>query len=150
MSLTVDIYVAPLVAFVRQNGLKFYPAMIWTASRVINAHDEFKYGWDAGGSLIRWDTVSPSYAHFHPEDQAFTKMVTPYVHDLAAFHAQFLRARARCRELRAIVPKQPPTHFDLPGPPCRLHRHFYLTVFYAATLLPTRVARWRYIAASSR
>ena len=104
MSLTVDVDVAPLAAFVRQNGLKFYPAMIWTVSRVINAHDEFKYGWDADGSLIRWDFVSPSYAHFHPEDQAFTKMVTPYADDLAVFHAQFLRDRARCQELRAIVP----------------------------------------------
>ena len=39
MSLTVDVDVAPLAAFVHQNGLKFYPAMIWTVSRVINAHD---------------------------------------------------------------------------------------------------------------
>src|SRR5699024_5415649 len=100
MSLTVDVDVALLAAFLHQNGLKFYPAMIWTVSRVINAHDEFKYGWDADGNLIRWDFVSPSYAHFHPEDQAFTKMVTPYTDDLFAFHAQFLRDRERCRDLR--------------------------------------------------
>ena len=129
MSLTVDVDVAPLAAFVHQNGLKFYPAMIWTVSRVINAHDEFKYGWDDSGSLIRWNQVWPSYAHFHPEDQAFTKMVTPYTDDLAAFHAQFLRDRARCRDLRAIVPHQPPNFFDVSCLPWVHYRHFDLHVF---------------------
>lgn len=104
MSLTVDIDAAPLAAFAKRNGLKFYPAMIWTVSSVINRHDEFKYGWDADGSLIRWEQVWPSYAHFHPEDQAFTKMVTPYEEDLFAFHALHARPGA------------------LPGPPCRRPR----------------------------
>ena len=36
MSLTVDIDAAPLAAFAKRNGLKFYPAMIWTVSSVIN------------------------------------------------------------------------------------------------------------------
>ena len=77
MSLTVDMDVTPLVRFVKQRGMKFYPAMIWVVSRVINVHEEFKLGWDQDGNLIRWDFVSPSYAHFHPEDGNFTKLVTP-------------------------------------------------------------------------
>ena len=55
MSLTVDMDVTPLVRFVRQRGMKFYPTMIWVVSRVINAHEEFKLGWDQDGNLIRWD-----------------------------------------------------------------------------------------------
>ena len=47
MSLTVDVNVTPLVRFVKKNGMKFYPTMIWVVSRVINSHEEFKYGWDA-------------------------------------------------------------------------------------------------------
>ena len=82
MSLTVDVNVTPLVRFVKKNGMKFYPTMIWVVSRVINSHEEFKYGWDADGNLIRWDFISPSYAHFHPEDGNFTKLVTPYERDL--------------------------------------------------------------------
>ena len=53
MSLTVDMDVTPLVRFVRQRGMKFYPAMIWVVSRVINAHEEFKLGWDQDGNLVR-------------------------------------------------------------------------------------------------
>ena len=73
MSLTVDVDVAPLAAFVHQNGLKFYPAMIWTVSRVINAHDEFKYGWDDSGSLIRWNQV---WLHVFDEGKFLAPVVT--------------------------------------------------------------------------
>ena len=135
MSLTVDIDAAPLAAFAKRNGLKFYPAMIWTVSSVINRHDEFKYGWDADGSLIRWEQVWPSYAHFHPEDQAFTKMVTPYEEDLFAFHARFMRDRERCRDLRAVVPDQPPNFFDVSCLPWVRYRHFDLHVFDEGTFL---------------
>lgn len=98
MSLTVDMDVTPLVRLVKQRGMKFYPAMIWVVSRVINAHEEFKLGWDQGGNLIRWDFVSPSYAHFHPEDGNFTKLVTPYTEDLPAFHTRFLEDREKYRD----------------------------------------------------
>ena len=136
MSLTVDIDAAPLAAFAKRNGLKFYPAMIWTVSSVINRHDEFKYGWDADGNLIRWEQVWPSYAHFHPEDQAFTKMVTPYEEDLFAFHARFMRDRERCRDLRAVVPDQPPNFSMCPAcPGCG-------TVILTCTFL-TKGPSWR-------
>lgn len=66
MSLTVEIDVAPLLAYTKKNGLKFYPAMIWVVSKVINARDEFKYGWDADGNLIRWDFISAVLCGLQP------------------------------------------------------------------------------------
>ncbi len=36
----------PLVTFAKRQGMKFYPLMIWGVSKVVNAHDEFKYGGD--------------------------------------------------------------------------------------------------------
>lgn len=90
MSLTVDVDVTRLIRFTRQSGLNFYGVMVWTVSKVVNAHDEFKYGWSKGGDLIRWEVISPSYVHFHPEDSCFTKLFTPFSPDLASFHAQFL------------------------------------------------------------
>ena len=41
MSLTVEISVTPLDAYIKDHHLKFYPSMLWVVSRVINAHDEF-------------------------------------------------------------------------------------------------------------
>ena len=39
MSLTVDIDVTALAGYAKRNGLRFYPAMIWAVSKVVNAHE---------------------------------------------------------------------------------------------------------------
>ena len=35
----------------------FYPAMIWMVTRVLNAHDEFRYGWDDRNRLVLWERI---------------------------------------------------------------------------------------------
>ena len=54
MSLTCDIDVAPLLAYTKKNKVKFYPAMIWVVSTVVNSHHECKYA-SRGDDLILWD-----------------------------------------------------------------------------------------------
>ena len=144
MSLTVDVNVTPLVRFVKKNGMKFYPTMIWVVSRVINSHEEFKYGWDADGNLIRWDLISPSYAHFHPEDGNFTKLVTPYGKDLTEFHTRFLEDREKYRDLRAVVEGQPANHFDVSCLPWVRYRHFDVHVFDQGDFLAPVVTWGKY------
>ena len=129
MSLTMDIDVTPLVRFTKKNGLKFYPAMIWAVSKIVNAHDEFKYGWDADGNLIKWDVVSPSYAHFHKEDENFTKTVTEFSDDLLEFHTRFLSDREKYKDVRAIAENQPPNFFDVTCLPWVRYKHFDVHVF---------------------
>lgn len=129
MSLTMDIDVTPLVRFTKKNGLKFYPAMIWAVSKVVNAHDEFKCGWNADGNLIKWDVVSPSYAHFHKEDENFTKTVTEFSDGLLEFHTSFLSDREKYKDVRAIVENQPPNFFDVTCLPWVRYKHFDVHVF---------------------
>lgn len=129
MSLTVDMDVTPLVGFAKKNRLKFYPAMIWAVSKIVNAHDEFKYGWDADGNLIKWDVVSPSYAHFHKEDENFTKTVTEFSDDLLEFHVRFLSDREKYKDVRAIAENQPPNFFDVTCLPWVRYKHFDVHVF---------------------
>ena len=129
MSLTVDMDVTPLVGFAKKSGLKFYPAMIWVVSKVVNAHDEFKYSWNADGNLIKWDVVSPSYAHFHKEDENFTKTVTEFSDDLLEFHARFLSDREKYKDVRAIAENQPPNFFDVTCLPWVKYKHFDVHVF---------------------
>ena len=78
--------------------------------------NEFKYGWDADGNLIKWDVVSPSYAHFHKEDENFTKTVTEFTDDLLEFHARFLSDREKYKDVRAMAENQPPNFFDVTCP----------------------------------
>lgn len=145
MSLTSEIDAAPLVAYLHKHKLKFYPAMIWVVSKVINAHAEFKYGWDENGQLIRWDFVSPYYVHFHPEDENFTKLVTEYTDDLHAFHAKFLEDKETYKDARWFdVTDIPRNTFDLTCLPWMRYTHYDLHVFDEGKYLAPVVAWGKY------
>ena len=129
MSLTVDIDITKLLAFSKRSHLKFYPSMIWVVSKVVNAHDEFKYGWDNDGDLIKWNYISPSYADFHKEDESFTKLVTPFSDDLLEFHGRFMADQEAHKNHRAFVENQPRNFFDVSCLPWVKYKHFDVHVF---------------------
>ena len=129
MSLTVDINVAPLITYTKKNALKFYPAMIWVVSKVINSHDEFKYSWDTDGNLIRWDPISPSYTIFNRDDECFSKFVTEYTDDIFEFYQRTVDDQRKYQEERAIIGNQPQNFFDVSCLPWVKYKHFDVHVF---------------------
>lgn len=129
MSLTVDIDVTNLITFIKNNNLKFYPSMIWVVSKIVNAHDEFKYSWDDNHNLIKWDFISPSYADFHKEDENFTKLVTVFSDNIFEFHNRFMVDKEQNRFRRAFVENQPRNFFDVSCLPWVRYRHFDVHVF---------------------
>lgn len=129
MSLTVDIDITKLLAFSKRSHFKFYPSMIWVVSKVVNAHDEFKYGWDNDGDLIKWNYTSPSYTDFHKEDENFTKLVTPFSDDLSEFHRRFMADQEAHKNHRAFVENQPRNFFDVSCLPWVKYKHFDVHVF---------------------
>ena len=129
MSLTVDINVAPLITYTKKNALKFYPAMIWVVSKVINSHDEFKYSWDTDGNLIRWDSISPSYTIFNRDDECFSKFVTEYTDDIFEFYQRTVDDQRKYQEERAIIGNQPQNFFDVSCLPWGKYKHFDVQVF---------------------
>lgn len=129
MSLTVDIDVTKLITFVKKNDLKFYPTMIWIVSKIVNAHEEFKYGWDKNGNLIKWNFVSPSYVDFHEEDGNFTKLLTVFSDELFEFHNRFMDDKEINKSKRAFVENQHNNFFDVSCLPWIKYRHFDIHVF---------------------
>lgn len=129
MSLTVDIDVTKLLEYSKRSNLKFYPSMIWIVSKAVNAHDEFKYGWDDNGDLIKWEYISPSYADFHKEDESFTKLVTTFSDDLFEFHSRFMKDKETYKDHRAFVENQPMNFFDVSCLPWVKYKHFDVHVF---------------------
>ena len=130
MSMTVDIDVTALIEFVHAHGLKFYPTMMWVVSKAINQREEFKYGWDKEGKLIRWDFISPYYADFHKDDEQFVKLVTDYSDDLFEFHARFLADREHYKDLRAFdLTEHPANTFDVSCLPWVKYKSFDIHVF---------------------
>ena len=144
MSMTVDVDVTSLKDYARKNAIAFYPLMLWTVSKVINSHEEFKYGWDEEGNLIRWDFVSPSYTDFHPEDESFTKMVTEYADDLFTFCDRVKADRERHKNARAILENQKPNFFDVSCLPWVKYKHFDIHVFDEGRFLAPVVTWGRY------
>lgn len=144
MSLTVDLDVTRLIAYTKENGLKFYPSMIWIVSKAVNSHEEFKYGWDQEGNLIRWEFLSPSYTDFHREDENFTKLVTPFSEDLFEFHRSFMEDKEKYREKRAVLSGQPPNFFDVSCLPWVKYRHFDVHVFDEGKFLAPVVTWGKY------
>ncbi len=128
INLTVDIDVAPLIAYVKKQGLEFYPSMMWVVSKVINAHEEFKLGWNEEGELVLWDVVSPAYSVFHEEDQSFAKLVTKHSEDIAQFRERYIADGERLKNARAMEAKRPPNYFDVSCLPWVKYKHFDMRI----------------------
>jgi len=150
MSLTADIDVAPLLAYARKNNLKFYSAMIWVVSRVINSHNEFKYGWSNEGDLIRWDYISPSYTVFNQEDESFTKFVTEYTDNLLDFCKRTVDDQRKNKCERAIIKDQPQNFFDVSCLPWIRYKHFDVHVFDDGKFLAPVVTWGKYEAENNK
>ena len=150
MSLTVDMDITPLLQFSKKSRLKFYPVMLWCVSKIVNAHDEFKYSWDMDGNLIKWDFISPSYADFHKEDGNFTKLVTEFSDDLNEFHDRFLKDREKYKDVRAIAENQPPNFFDVSCLPWVRYKHFDVHVFDEGKFLAPVITWGKYEAENGK
>lgn len=144
MSLTVDIDVTKLVTFIKNNNLNFYPSMIWIVSKVVNAHDEFKYGWDETGNLIKWNFISPSYVDFHNEDENFTKLVTTYSDNLFEFHNRFMADKEKNKLERGFVKNQPLNFFDVSCLPWIKYKNFDIHVFDEGVFLAPVITWGKY------
>lgn len=129
MSMTVDIDVTNLLNYVHKNGYRFYPAMIWAVSKVINLHDEFKYSFDEKGDLIKWDSVSPYYTVFHKDDESFTKLCTEYSYMLSLFYQRFVSDEMKYRNERGLDVEAPKNTFDVSCMPWVRYSHFDVHVF---------------------
>ena len=113
MNMTVKVDVTRLVAYARERGMKFYPVMMHTVGRVLNAHDEFKYSLTPEGELILFDSISPSYTDFNPETENFVKFVTEYTPDLTEFYRRTEADRQKYRNACGFIPDQPKNVYDI-------------------------------------
>ena len=144
MSLTVDMDVTPIKEYSKKTGMNFYHIMIWIVSKVINSHEEFRFGWSENCELIKWDFVSPSYTVFHKEDESFTKMLTEYCDDLSEFCKRVEKDIREHEADRAIVENHPANFFDVTCLPWVKYRHFDMHVFDGGKFLAPVVSWGKY------
>ena len=127
MNITVDIDVTNLVEFVKNNGYKFYPCMIWAVSKIVNSRDEFKYA-KKDGNLILWDYVSPSFTDFNSETQKFNKFVSEYSSDFETFYKTCQTDRKKYKKEVGFIGNQPENVFDITCLPWVYYKNFTMHI----------------------
>ncbi len=148
MNLTVEMDVTNLVNFVKQNGYKFYPCMIWVVSKIVNSRDEFKYA-KKDGKLILWDYISPSFTDFNQETQKFNKFVSEYSSDFKTFYNTCQSDREKYKNVVGFVENQPENVFDITCLPWVYYKNFTMHIETEQRFFP--VVSWgKYVLENGR
>ncbi|MBQ3235308.1 MAG: chloramphenicol acetyltransferase [Clostridia bacterium] len=139
MNLTVELDVTNVVNFAKTNGYKFYPCMIWAVSKVVNSHDEYKYG-KKDGNLVLWDYVSPSFTDFNMESKKFNKFAVEYSPCFNTFYTQCQNMREKYSNVSGFIPNQPENVFDITCLPWVYYKNFTMHIETEARFFP--VVSW--------
>ena len=93
-SLTVRIDVTRMRKTLREAQFKFFPAYLWLVTRTLNQQTEFKIA-EKDGQVGYYNTLTPLYAAFHPDDCTFSFLWTEYDDDFRSFHREYLENQSR-------------------------------------------------------
>lgn len=116
-SLTFKLDISHVIPFIKEQGYKFYPVMIYLLSKAANKHPEFKMAMKEG-ELIVWDRVDPVYTVLHPETETFSALSCRYTEELTKFvKAYDQTAEQHHNDYRFFPEKAPENHFNISAIP---------------------------------
>lgn len=136
-SLTANIDITQLLQQLQKQNLKFYPALIYMITRVVNTHVEYRTCLDEQGRLGYWEEMSPSYTIFHNDDKSFSDLWTDYHIDFPTFYKRYLDDIKRYGDVKAFSPKDeaPPNLVSISCLPWTSFTGFNLNIFHEDTYL---------------
>lgn len=127
-SLTVKLDISAVIPFVKEQGFKFYPVMIYLLSKAVNQHPEFKMAMK-DGDLIIWDSVNPVYTVLHQDTETFSALSVPYSDSFQDFIASYNAVLQRNENNRSFLPeKAPKNHFNISALPWIHFESFNLNI----------------------
>ncbi|WP_132247826.1 CatA-like O-acetyltransferase [Marinisporobacter balticus] len=88
-SLTVELDITIMKAALKERKIKFFPAYLWLATKMLNRQIEFKVA-VKDEVLGYWDTLTPLYAAFHEDDKTISLMWTEYDDEFSVFYERYL------------------------------------------------------------
>lgn len=108
-SITLHMDVTRLRRRVKEAGLKFFPVYLWLVTGCLNEQEAFKMAIREGQPGY-YDTLTPLYASFHPEDHTFSLMWTRYDEDFSVFYRNYCENQRQFGDNRGILcqPQTPP------------------------------------------
>lgn len=89
-SLTRQLCITAFYRYIRERGVRFFPAFTWAVMRAVNRRQEFRMGLDEQGRPGFYDKLNPEYTVFDPASERMESLNTAYCEDFAAFYAAML------------------------------------------------------------
>lgn len=108
-SLTKKLSVEKLVPYLKENGIKFVPAVMWLVSREINRIENFRLAVQ-DGKLGKWDVIHPMF----PTLNAYENMTfhgLNYQEDFRAFYEAYLTEQQENRTKTTLWANHIPENF---------------------------------------
>lgn len=102
------------VTRLRRRGDRFYPAMLYMISTVVNRHQEFRMACNAEGEVGFYDQVHPCYTIFHRDSETFSNLWTEYTSDYAAFCLAYEQDMAAYGDWQGMMAKPNPPENTFP------------------------------------
>lgn len=118
-NMTASVDVKQLLDFCHTNGYKFYPALIWLVTKVLNRIENFRMFRDREGNLCVWDSLVPNYTIFHDDDKTFSDCWSAFAEDFAEGYRNIIEDMEACKDKKGIKVKanQPPNFYCISGMP---------------------------------
>ena len=104
-NLTANIEVEELLDVCHTYGYRFYPAIIYFVTRVLNGTENFRMFRDQAGDLCVWDKIVPNYTIFHKDDCTFSDCWTDYSEDFQVFYQHITQDMQICSDKKGIKAK---------------------------------------------
>lgn len=89
-SMTVPIDITVLLARLKKQNYKLYPALLFMVTKVINQHSEFRTTFNLEGILGTWDEMHPAFTVFNQETKLFSERWLENHDKFSLFHQNYL------------------------------------------------------------
>lgn len=147
-SITANIRITALLAALREQNVKLYPAFLYMVTRTVNAHREFRTVFNREGELGYWEKMIPSFTFFHKEDRTFSTMWTDGADDeFRTFYRNYLEDMKQYGEVRGIRAKEnePPYTFNVSCIPWVSFTGFNLNLYTDGKYLLPIITSGKYV-----
>lgn len=118
------------VTRLREGGVKLYPALLYLLTAQVNEQPQFRTAFNRDGVLGIYDAMCPSYTVFHPQEERFSNLWTPWDPDYKTFLASYLADQAQFGAAPGFSPKpgQPDNVFTVSMVPWITFEGFHLNL----------------------
>src|SRR5690554_3561347 len=106
-SMTRDIDISLLREGIKRQGYKFYPALIYIMTNVVNANKAFRTGFNSEGQLGYWEKLEPLYTIFNEPSESFSTLWTETTNSFESFYKNYEFDLKQYSTLGGMFPKTP-------------------------------------------